>query len=477
MKSTLLLVLFSAVIALAGFGPSVRIDHQYDPAGRCVWPAIAVSPNVGSGQPLYVVFEYDSAFIGWRADIMFQKSTDDGRTWLPADVVAGRGNPGAVNPDITTDLDGNIYVVYKAGTDTNRHVYCVRSNDGGATWSPPATVDDKTRGGIGWSRVAVDSAGNLLCAWNDRRTAGLHIWSSVSTDRGATWSQNVLVDDDTTNYDCFHAEVFVQPGTNHYLVAAEVPSDRWGRTGWCCCLYRSIDMGQSFQLAGRFDIDGAGQPHVVADAQHVVCDFSNGSYVKARTLYTQPDTWGASHSVGSSLQAGGLAISADGRVHAILQAPPPGGERFYAYYAFSSDHGVSWSDPELVNDDTTRDAYDPEIAADAAGHAYVVWRDYQHDEIWFATNDPVGVAEQPLQQLVGVQPSATIVRNFLLLPEAASHRPQAASLLDISGRRVQELVPGANDVRALAPGVYFVREQPQAASHKPQAVRKVVLTE
>jgi hypothetical protein len=48
-------------------------------------------------------------------------------------------------------------------------------------------------------------------------------------------------------------------------------------------------------------------------------------------------------------------------------------------------------------------------------------------------------------------------------------------LLDISGRQVLDLKPGANDVRALAPGVYFVREL-SAASPKPQAVRKVVVT-
>ncbi|MEO0051832.1 MAG: hypothetical protein ABIK11_04730 [candidate division WOR-3 bacterium] len=30
-------------------------------------------------------------------------------------------------------------------------------------------------------------------------------------------------------------------------------------------------------------------------------------------------------------------------------------------------------------------------------------------------------------------------------------------LVDITGRRVRELVPGANDVRGLTPGVYFIR--------------------
>ncbi|MBN2464017.1 hypothetical protein JXD38_00120, partial [candidate division WOR-3 bacterium] len=47
-----------------------------------------------------------------------------------------------------------------------------------------------------------------------------------------------------------------------------------------------------------------------------------------------------------------------------------------------------------------------------------------------------------------------------------------AVLLDAVGRKVMDLVPGANDVRKLAPGVYFVRE----AQAQAQAVRKVVVT-
>jgi len=67
---------------------------------------------------------------------------------------------------------------------------------------------------------------------------------------------------------------------------------------------------------------------------------------------------------------------------------------------------------------------------------------------------------------------ATLCRGVLFLPEASSRKPQATSLLDISGRKVLGLKPGANDVSRLSPGVYFIREaQPQA-----QAVRKVVLT-
>jgi hypothetical protein len=54
-------------------------------------------------------------------------------------------------------------------------------------------------------------------------------------------------------------------------------------------------------------------------------------------------------------------------------------------------------------------------------------------------------------------PGPSVVRGVLLLPEVASNRAQtASSLLDISGRRVLCLRPGANDVRTLPPGVYVI---------------------
>jgi len=71
-----------------------------------------------------------------------------------------------------------------------------------------------------------------------------------------------------------------------------------------------------------------------------------------------------------------------------------------------------------------------------------------------------------------------VVRGVLhLQADSRQQTVDRAELLDAAGRKVAELHAGANDVSRLAPGVYFVREEPQAASSKPQAVRKVVLTE
>ena len=60
--------------------------------------------------------------------------------------------------------------------------------------------------------------------------------------------------------------------------------------------------------------------------------------------------------------------------------------------------------------------------------------------------------------------------------ETGSDKPRAASwLLDISGRNVLDLKPGANDVRALAPGVYFVREASDVEREASRVTKVVVM--
>jgi hypothetical protein len=85
-----------------------------------------------------------------------------------------------------------------------------------------------------------------------------------------------------------------------------------------------------------------------------------------------------------------------------------------------------------------------------------------------------GTAEQTPSAEVQMPTAATIVHGALRVPASSLMRGASCALLDISGRKVLALHPGANDVRGLAPGVYFVRAAPQASSGKPQAVRKVV---
>ena len=88
----------------------------------------------------------------------------------------------------------------------------------------------------------------------------------------------------------------------------------------------------------------------------------------------------------------------------------------------------------------------------------------------------IGIAEEtPKAELRAPNSSPTVVRGALFLPLASSHKPQAASLLDVEGRKVLELRAGANDVSALSPGIYFVR-QASSIGREASSVVKVVVT-
>jgi hypothetical protein len=81
---------------------------------------------------------------------------------------------------------------------------------------------------------------------------------------------------------------------------------------------------------------------------------------------------------------------------------------------------------------------------------------------------PVGVTEKrPTAHCR--QPTATVARGMWMLPGRAG-----AEMLDITGQKVMDLSSGPNDIRHVAPGVYFLAER-SAVSGQLSAVRKVVV--
>jgi len=98
------------------------------------------------------------------------------------------------------------------------------------------------------------------------------------------------------------------------------------------------------------------------------------------------------------------------------------------------------------------------------------------DAILVYPDAPSGVQETPSAEMRATESGPTIVRGVLNLQPATCNPQSDIALLDVSGRKVLDLHPGANDVRALAPGVYFIRG-PRTEDGRPGVVRKVVLTE
>ena len=110
---------------------------------------------------------------------------------------------------------------------------------------------------------------------------------------------------------------------------------------------------------------------------------------------------------------------------------------------------------------------------DIAATAWFIFAQGQWNPFWFETVPPVGVVDDSGKSGVRDSPYPSVVRDVLYVP-LSWHRVPAA-LVDASGRRVQDLVVGENDVRRLAAGVYFVRAASPTACGELPVVTKVIV--
>jgi hypothetical protein len=91
------------------------------------------------------------------------------------------------------------------------------------------------------------------------------------------------------------------------------------------------------------------------------------------------------------------------------------------------------------------------------------------DGIFLATGDALGVEQREPPAREEPLRLPTVVRGILEVPSENQDSPGSSRmgirshnsvvLLDISGRKVLDLQPGANNVGGLAPGIYFVRSE------------------
>lgn len=82
-----------------------------------------------------------------------------------------------------------------------------RSTDRGATWSKPVRINDVGSAPTeGLHTLAADGRGNLFAAWLDKRGHGTALYGAWSSDSGATWSKNVKIYEspDGTICECCH---------------------------------------------------------------------------------------------------------------------------------------------------------------------------------------------------------------------------------------------------------------------------------
>lgn len=211
-------------------------------------------------------------------DIYFSRTASAGATWSAAariDPASATDTFADTNPTITTDGAGNWVVVYEtlnnpSGTGTDQELVAYRSSNDGITWSGPVLVNATgTNDGSAFDSeptLSVDVAsGTWMCAWKTFHTFGgttggdSELAWAKSTNLGQTWqpvailNSDFAVDQSTSTGDgepCLRAD---QNG--HFFVS-------WTRTtlddsDFDLFAARSDDLGATWTIPARFDIDGA----------------------------------------------------------------------------------------------------------------------------------------------------------------------------------------------------------------------------
>jgi hypothetical protein len=154
--------------------------------------------------------------------------------------------------------------------------------------------------------------------------------------------------------------------------------------------------------------------------------------------------------------------------------------RLYRRYCQAIDPG-NWSDTTRV---TSKEAlrshlqkplllYSPDGPGSGGGCVFVSYA--SSDSMFWNAPWQTGVAEPVAPKAAWRDLTPSLVRGVLMMEDRGRKTEDRAELLDVSGRWAMGLKPGANDVRTLAPGIYFVR-QASSMMRGASSVTKVVIT-
>jgi hypothetical protein len=162
----------------------------------------APNPNGPNSHPVIefgdgawvVVWPRAYSVVSGRQVMSYTRSTN-GSTWTPA-AFLWPGTASTQGPDNTptlaTDSNGNWMTVWNSG-GVESNMYLSRSTDNGVSWTAPLVTEPLPTAGSQWngvSSLATDGNGNWLLGFAHENGMPFYdtVWTSRSTDLGATWT-------------------------------------------------------------------------------------------------------------------------------------------------------------------------------------------------------------------------------------------------------------------------------------------------
>jgi len=241
---------------------------------------------------------------GRRYDLVLMRS-QDGAQWGEGRRALGSG-PDLGIPRLLADRDGHVVVAWLKGNPRSRRVLEIaRSSDSAATFaSDPIRLSaafPRSRLGIVNPELTSDGEGHLYVVWEEHTPDNeSRIYLNRSVDRGQTWAtQPLLVSvPETGTYRAYNPQILAAPKGRVYVIWEQfdrrfVPAPRWGGNvtrDRLIYVNRSLDYGQTW-LPRPIRLNEAPPEPITSLATQLSSD--QGGHVYAIWLEVEgPDTKG-----------------------------------------------------------------------------------------------------------------------------------------------------------------------------------------
>jgi len=411
----------------------------------------------------------------------------DTRTWQAETALTTR-QANCFRPGIACDSAGDVHLVWHIESFLGTGIWAKRYNAATRYWRADTLIDSTTTSQPQQypSVACVPSTGDVDVAWYGSPDTGMYSQVFLKERHPATgWDSALQV----TSAAVIHDQVSVAAGADGDLAVVWIGKDFGNDYNQVYCRRRVGGAWQGVELVSDIPL-GLSQysPCVAFDRQgavHVVWHGRSMMNTYQQVFHRECDSvgWSGVDSVSGERayqqQYPSVACDAAGRCH-VVWCGQAGGTHMQLAYAQRDTDGI-WSAPTTLTGLDSGSVNYPSITCDAGSGIHIVWYDDHtgNQDVYYlhGVTPGAGVSEsRPSHPAPRPYVSATVVRGVLVLGAVDSRQKTAyrAELLDAAGRAAQELHPGANDVRALTPGVYFVREV-VSGERIAVGVRKVVV--
>ncbi|MEO0086375.1 MAG: T9SS type A sorting domain-containing protein [candidate division WOR-3 bacterium] len=371
-------------------------------------------------------------------------------------------------------FDGMNYLVcWRANPRLHEHrIHCARVTPERVALDPVPILVAAGQGYRGRAAVAFDGT-NFLIAWEDCRSGTSDIYGARVTPDGQVLDSAGFI-------------ISAAPGGKYIAAVASSGNECLVAWGDSRSLQRDIYGSRVSPDGTVLDPDGIPISTAPYDqcAAAVAFDGENYLAIWADDRLNRVDIYGARVSPqGMVLDPDGIPVAC-GSTERFNPALACCGSDYLGVWSSSTPEETDLYGAKVSSDGAVGEEVPVEVAprtqqhpavAYGSGEVFVVYNGstyiyqgklYANNRIWGKFGPFPGVEEA-----AGSKPraatEATIVRGSLVLSrERSADSRQPVVLLDATGRRVMQLQPGANDVRHLSPGVYFVRSPERRESQR-----------